>query len=108
MKHKIMITEKDGKRKYAGMYDDELNEFVTYRNKKKHLLRKYNAWSLDKKLVEEVLQPNNAIINIVAKSSKEKFEITTEEFIKHSGEVEFHQHRKQLYVNIERFKRIRL
>lgn len=98
-----MITENDGKRKNVGVLNTDTNMFFTYRDGKKHLLRKYNAWALDKKLVDTVLKSTNALIVIVDTTTKIRYTIETNVFISEATLIEFHQHRPQLYLNKERF-----
>ena len=104
MKHDIRITETNGAKKIIGVYDDIANEFTTKRNIEKHLLRKYNAWALDKDLVYKVLLPHKAIIIIIDTKEKMKYKITVTEFEELASEINFHQHRTQLYLNRDKFE----
>ena len=88
------------------MYNSETKEFITFRNTKKHLLRKHNAWALDKKLVLDILLPDKGTIRIVDRSGKKDYRISVTKFVELSGEVDYHQHRPQLYLNIEKFEKI--
>ncbi|MBO8161139.1 MAG: hypothetical protein H0Z24_05835 [Thermosipho sp. (in: Bacteria)] len=104
MKHKVVITEKNGEKRNIGYYDDEKNEFVTLRDNGKHLLRKYNAWAIDKKLLEELLAPKNTTIIIKDTKNRKAYKINAKEFLEKGREVDFHQHRKQIYLNINSFE----
>ena len=103
---KVIITEKDGIKKFIGSYDEVNKVFTSTRDVKKHLLRKYNAWSLDKKLVVELLVPNKALIRIVDLQGN-KYEIDAIKFLELSKDLEFHQHREQLYLSLNNFNIIR-
>lgn len=100
----IKITEANGKKKIIGTYDDKKNIFTTKRSLTKHLLKKYNAWALDKKLVETILAPKGAIIVIHETSERVEYRINASEFLDLAREVNFNEHRPQLYLHRDKFQ----
>lgn len=108
MKHDIRIKESNGVKKVIGVYDDITNEFTTQRNGSKHLLRKYNAWAIDKKLVETLLVPKKALIVIQDTKAKKEYRISSEEFMELSSEITYYEHREQLYLHRDRFQVLKM
>lgn len=107
MIYKIVITEDNGDKRNVGEYNEETNTFITYREGKKHLLRKYNAWAIDKKVLNMLLEKENPLIEIIDTKSKEKYIVLSEDFNKYGKEIQFHQHRKQVYLEKDKFKVIK-
>ena len=102
----VVIREDNGVKKHIGRFDVTNNIFTTTRDITKHLLRKYDAWALDKKVVEELLVPYDALIRIKANDGI-TYEIKAVTFKEKAKEIRFHEHRSQLYVSRAYFHRIK-
>ena len=105
MIQKIRLTEKDGSKRIIGSYDTEKKVFTTNRHKTKHLLRKYNAWGIDKKFITEHLVPWGATIRIIEESTKKVYTITAKDFLKYGQEVNYYEHNPQLCVKKDYFNK---
>lgn len=105
-KFKVVITEDNGNKRIIGEYDKENKIFITHREGEKHLFRKYNAWAVDKKVVEMLQKEGNPLIVIIDVKNKVRYEISTKDFIKYANEIQYYEHRKQLYVPKEKFRRV--
>ena len=103
----VFVIEADKKKKKVGEFHVSYNSFVSVRDSRKHLLRKYNAWAIDKKVVLKFLQPRKCWIVIVDTYERVIYSVTSEKFIHESGEVNFNQHNPQLYLNMELFEATR-
>jgi len=101
----IVLTEDNGVKKRVGQLDITNNVFITKRDSVKHLLRKYNAWAIDKKLVEEILVPRNALIRIESIGERVFYELEAVTFKELASETTYYQHRTQLYLNREQFRK---
>jgi hypothetical protein len=100
----IIVKEDNGVKKRVGRLNESDNIFITKRDSTKHLLRKYNAWAIDKKLVEEILVPKNTLIRIESLNERKIYELHAQEFVALAKETDYYQHRPQLYVNKEKFR----
>lgn len=108
MLNDIIITESNGDRRKIGIYNDKTNEFITQRNGSKHLLRKYDAWAIDKKLVVDILAPKKALIIIQDIKSKKEYRIHANEFLDKATETTYYQHRSQLYLRRDMFEVLKM
>lgn len=104
MIYKVVITEDDGSRRNVGEFNEETKIFTTYREGEKHLLRKYNAWAIDKKVLNMLLEKDNSIIKIIDSRNKIVYEVSAKEFSKYGKEIQYYQHRRQVYLEKDKFK----
>lgn len=109
MRHILVIREKGtNKSKKIGVYDDIVNSFSTSRNSSKHLLRNRNAWSIDYKLFTELLLPRNSFICIKDTKKKILYQTRSEVFKEHGEVIEYNNHRTQICLNLDHFKKEKL
>ena len=93
------------KPKVIGKYVEETNVFRTARDYTKHLLKKYNAWAVDYNVLVEFLLPRNSTILIIDSKRSTIYKTTAEEFYNKGEEIEFLNHRKQMYLNLDYFSK---
>ena len=102
----VIIREKGKtKPKIIGRYNDKTNTFETVRDYKKHLLRKQNAWAIDYKLLKEFLLPKNSYIVIIDSHRSTTYKTTATAFYSQGHEIEYLNHRKQMCMNLNLFKK---
>ena len=96
----IVIRQKDGSKRNIGKYDEGSKTFTTYRDTKKHLLIKYNAWAIDVKVLEFLIE-NEA--TVVVESGKKTYIVSAKKFMKEGRQINFSHHRKQIALNRDEF-----
>lgn len=99
---KIQITEADGAKKVIGKYDPNKNLFTCDRTKSEHLLRKWNSWGLDQKVVE-FLATKGATIRLKDKETKWEYECKAVDLVTYGRVQEFNQHRPQLFLSVDQW-----
>ena len=99
----IKVTEKDDAVKIVGKYYPDKHEFRAERTKTEHFMVKHNAWGLDAKVVDFLLQ-NNADIIIKEKETKWEFKTSAGDFKLYGILEEHKQHRPQLFLSLDHWE----
>ena len=102
----IQVAEGDGAVKTIGKYYPATKEFRADKIKKEHFMIKHNAWGLDAKVVDFLLQRNATII-VKEKETKWEFKTSAGEFKLHGILEEHKQHRPQLFLSLDHWEIIR-
>lgn len=99
----VQVTKQDGKVNKIGKYFPDKKLFVATRERSIHLMKKWNAWGIDAKVLE-FLVGEQATIKIKDKETKQEFEILAVD-LKLKGKIgEFNQHRPQVFLNVNEWE----
>jgi hypothetical protein len=104
---KIEIEESDGTKKVIGKYNVDKKIFTCDRMKSEHFMRKWNAWGLDKNLVD-FLANEGAIIHLNDKESKWEYECQAVDMKLYSLVEEHKQHRPQYFLPIDKWNLLKI
>lgn len=104
---KIEIIEADGEKRVIGKYDTEKKVFTCDRNKSEHFMRKWNAWGLDKGVVD-FLSANHAVIALRDKETKWEYKCEAIDMVLKSKVEEHSKHRPQYFLNISEWEVVKV
>ena len=93
----VKITDGYGKKRYIGYLHTDTLHLERY--KSKHFFRKYQAWAIDKAIIEQ--HPQILIFVLTDKESGIKYLATRRDFDIHARIIEFEGHLPQLALPIE-------
>lgn len=104
---RIEIVEKDGTKKTIGKYDIEKKIFTCERKKSEHFMKKWNAWGLDKNVVD-FLAKEQAVIHLKDKDTKWEYKCEAVDMIIYSKIGEFNQHRPQYFLTLDKWEPVKI
>jgi hypothetical protein len=78
------------------------NAFEKYVKKSKHLFRKWNAWGIDKTIVDGLIRDGIEIIKIHETEEKIDYSIPVKDFFQKGIEADF-GHSKQIFLPVIHF-----
>lgn len=104
----VQFKDDYGKPRYVGEITNGV--FVTKRKKSKHLFRKTNSWGLDCKVLDKMVQMENAnhIKYIVIIEEEESINYVTKptEFKMKSNVLQFGGHRPQYFMPVQEWTEV--
>lgn len=98
----IVIKQADGELRRVGSYVEEEGSLYLTRTRKKHFMRKLNAWGLDREVFEDLYE-NRGLkeVKIFVRDRNKRVVANAEDFVEHGEYMHFKPHRPQIFLNEE-------